>query len=224
MTGGDVAAAGEHPAIGRLHRSAMVYEPFPDTFPVLVGEGLVLRELCEADLPAWFERLSDPGAAALAGDPIASSMNTVVEGLAHHRRAFHEQTGLRWSIVPEEVGASVGTVGFVQFDQDRRTAEIGGSIGRTHWGRGIATRAGRIVTAYGLGALALETIEAVVLAENLRTLRVLEKLGFTKSPQPCPPGRRINGRADSGLFVLRAEDRAAQSGRRAVLPPGDHTT
>ena len=41
----------------------MAYEPFPETLPELVGDRLGLRELCEADLPAWFERLSDPEAA-----------------------------------------------------------------------------------------------------------------------------------------------------------------
>ena len=34
-------------------------QTIPDRFPVLADDGLVLRELTEADLPAWFARLSD---------------------------------------------------------------------------------------------------------------------------------------------------------------------
>jgi ribosomal-protein-alanine N-acetyltransferase len=181
----------------------MAYEPFPTTFPELVGDGLVLRELCEADLPAWFERLSDPHAAALAGDPVATSAEAVIQGLAHHRAAFRERTGLRWAIVPTALSASVGSVGLFRFDQGARTAEIGAAIGRAHWARGVATRAGRLVLEYGFSALGLEAIEAVVLPENAGTLRVLEKLGFAQQPRACPRERLVAGRPDSQLFICR---------------------
>ena len=184
----------------------MAYEPFPKAFPELTGDGLALRELCEADLPAWFERLSDPEAAGLAGDPVATSMNAVIEGFAHHQTAFRERTGLRWAIVPNDLGASVGSVGFVRLRQSTRTAEIGAAIGRAYWGRGIGTRAGRIVLDYGFGSLALEAIEALVLPENVRTLRVLQQLGFNRHAARCPPERQINGRPDSQLFVIGAEE------------------
>ena len=184
----------------------MAYEPFPEAFPELTGEGLVLRELCEADLPAWFERLSDPQAAGFAGDPVATSMKAVIEGLAHHQTAFREKTGLRWAIVPNDLAGSVGSIGFVHLQQRTRTAEIGAAIGRAYWGLGIATRAGRTVLDYGFGTLALEAIEALVLPGNVRPLRVLKKLGFTRHAAPCPPERQINGRPDSQLFVLGAEE------------------
>ena len=177
---------------------------FPRQFPELHAEGLHLRELREEDLPAWFARLSDPEAAALAGDPVATSMDDVVAGLAHHRRAFAEGTGLRWAIVPDEDGASVGSVGLVRIDCDRRTAEIGAAIGRDHWGRGIASRAGRTVLDYAFSTLGLEAIEAVALPENARTLRILERLRFAVA-ETCPPARRVGGRADSCFLRLARE-------------------
>ncbi len=66
----------------------MRYDRIPDSFPILGGSGLTLRELTEADLPAWYGRLSDSEAAALAGDPVASSMRAAIDGLAFHRAAF----------------------------------------------------------------------------------------------------------------------------------------
>ena len=193
----------------------MRYTPFPAGFPELRGDGLLLRELGEADLPAWFARLADREAAALAGDPVANSMDTVVEGLAHHRAAFRSGTGLRWAIEPEGIGESVGSVGLVAFDAQTRSAEIGAAIGRAHWGRSIATRAGRLVAVYGFEELALETIEALVLPENTRTRRVLEKLGFVRSRDECPAERRIAERADTARFVLRREERGRGASRSA---------
>jgi len=179
----------------------MSYDPFPDEFPNLWGDGLELRELCEADLPAWFERASDPAAADLAGDQVATSMDAMIAGLARHRAAFRERSGLRWAIVPDDLGASVGSVGFFRFGQTDRTAEIGISIGRAHWGRGIATRAMRIVSEYAFGPLELQSVEAVVVPENKPMLRILKKLGFGNHPQP---GRDRDPRADAQLLTLVA--------------------
>ena len=50
----------------------MAYDRIPDAIPVLKGGGLTLRELTEQDVPAWFKRLTDPEAAAFAGDPTAT--------------------------------------------------------------------------------------------------------------------------------------------------------
>ena len=137
----------------------MSYERIPDTLPVLSGEGLTLRELTEADLPAWFGRRTDIEAAALAGDSIATSMQDIVDSLEFHRGAFRAREGLRWAIVPDELGESVGTIGFGAFDQTDLSAQIGYAIGRAHWNRGITTRAARL------------TIDGA-------SIRILEKLGF----------------------------------------------
>ena len=165
----------------------MRYERIPDGFPVLEGAGLLLRELTEADLPAWFARLSDPEAAELAGDSIATSMQTVIDGLAFHRNAFRNKEALRWSIVPDTIGESVGSIGLGAFETERRSASLG-VIGRRHWALGIMPAAARLVVDYAFSALALDEITASNLPENARVIRVLEKLGFERvydgSPQP----------------------------------------
>ncbi len=176
------------------------YAPFPEAFPELRGEGLLLRALSEVDLPRWVERLSDTAAASLAGDPIEDPDRVAAEGLAHHRAAFRTCTGLRWAIVPEGEPAAVGSIGFVGLDPVARAAEVGVAIGRRHWRRGLATRAGRLVLGYGFGPLALRRVEAVVLPENAGSLALLDHFGFAEAP--CPEDRAVNGRADSRLFTL----------------------
>ena len=168
------------------------YSLVPDAVPVLAGHGLSLRALTEADLDAWFGRLSDPEAAKLARDPVATSRQAVVDGLAYHRRALAEKSGIRWSIVPDALGASVGTIGLGSFVAGARSAEIGAAIGRANWSRGIATGAGRLVIDYARTALALHRIDALVLAHNARVIRVLDKLGFVRCGA-APRDREIGG-------------------------------
>lgn len=195
----------------------MAYDAVPDDFPVLHGFGLTLRELAEEDLPAWFDRLSDAEAATLAGDPVATSFRDVIEGLRHHREAFRNKEALRWAIVPDKLGVSVGSVGFGELSQATRSASLGGAIGRAHWNRGMATNAARLVIGFGFDRLRLAQVEAVVLARNARVRRVLAKLGFEPQPE-LPAGRGIGGAdRESVLYLLRRDSWRATSGGDPVL-------
>jgi len=177
------------------------YDLIPDSLPTLSGGGLTLRELAEEDLPAWFGRLSDPEAATLAGDPVATSMQDVIDGLAFHQKAFRRKEGVRWAIVPDELGTSVGSIGFGELSQDTRSAALGAAIGRADWGRGIATAAGRLVLDYGFSELSLEQVDAVVLPENSRVIRVLRKLAFVLAGD-LTATRPIGERTDTLVYRL----------------------
>jgi RimJ/RimL family protein N-acetyltransferase len=186
----------------------MSYVDIPDQFPTLRSGGLTLRELAEEDLATWFARRSDVAAAALAGDPVATSIADVIAGLQYHRDAFRAKLGVRWAIVPDEVGSSVGTIGFSEFLPGVRGAAVGAAIGRRHWGRGIATRAGAIVLDYGFEALRLEFVWAIVLPENARIIRVMEKLGFVRGNAPDGVNREIGKRLDTLYYYITRRMRA----------------
>lgn len=79
-------------------------------------------------------------------------------------------------------GAPIGGVG-VELKEDihRCTAEIGYWLGRTWWGRGLATEAVRRIVDYAFEAFpALARLEAHVFASNTGSVRVLEKAGFVR--------------------------------------------
>jgi hypothetical protein len=56
--------------------------------------------------------------------------------------------------------------------------EIGWTIGKAHWGKGIATEAARAVIEHGFRRLGVPAIFAVVHRDNAASLRVARKLGF----------------------------------------------
>ena len=56
--------------------------------------------------------------------------------------------------------------------------EIGWTIGKAHWGKGIATEAAQAVVEHGFRRLGLPAIVAVVHRDNAASLRVARKLGF----------------------------------------------
>jgi RimJ/RimL family protein N-acetyltransferase len=57
--------------------------------------------------------------------------------------------------------------------------EIGWRLSATHWGRGLATEGARAVVKHGFGELGLDEIVSFTVPENLRSRRVMERIGMT---------------------------------------------
>jgi len=74
-------------------------------------------------------------------------------------------------------GTLIGTVNF-EVEAETRTAMLGYAIGRAWWGKGIATEAARVAMAWAIEAFGLIRIWAATDTRNLRSRRVLEKLGM----------------------------------------------
>ena len=79
----------------------------------------------------------------------------------------------------EVEGHIAGGIGLLPgSDVNRVSAEIGYWLGETLWGRGIATEAVVLVTAYTFDQLNLLRMFALPFADNLASRRVLEKAGY----------------------------------------------
>ena len=61
--------------------------------------------------------------------------------------------------------------------------EIGWRLAAAHWGRGYATEAARAVLAYGFEQLALPEIVSFTTVANVRSRRVMEKLGMRRAEE-----------------------------------------
>jgi ribosomal-protein-alanine N-acetyltransferase len=180
---------------------------FPDAVPTLFGDTVYLRELTEDDVPAWFERASDPESAVLAGDPIPESVEMGVQWLQRHRERFRQHAGIRWAIVPKGSTDSVGTIGLTITSKEERRAELGIVIGRADWGKGIGTFAAHLVTGYAFRALGLAEIQAEVLQRNRASRRLLEKVGFHLLRSIPGDPHSDTDFEDCFLFVLSSQNR-----------------
>ena len=76
-------------------------------------------------------------------------------------------------------GEAVGGIGYtLQYDVDRRSAEIGYWLGEEFWGRGITTEALIAVTDHAFANHDLCRVYAHVFEWNPASARVLEKAGY----------------------------------------------
>lgn len=76
---------------------------------------------------------------------------------------------------------AVGGFGFeLRTDIERYSAEVGYWLGEKFWGRGIATAALKMATAYALQTYKLNRVYALPFSENLASIRVLEKAAYRR--------------------------------------------
>lgn len=75
-----------------------------------------------------------------------------------------------YAIEERATGSVVGEVGFSRFESGE--LELGWTLASAYWGRGYATEAAR-------ACLVMDSLVAVVDAENAPSIRVAERLGFS---------------------------------------------
>jgi RimJ/RimL family protein N-acetyltransferase len=76
---------------------------------------------------------------------------------------------------------AIGSVGVSPgIDIERVNAEIGYWIGKPYWGRGIMTAALGGMTRYAIWQFRLTRVFAIPLADNIASIRVLEKAGYVR--------------------------------------------
>jgi [ribosomal protein S5]-alanine N-acetyltransferase len=154
-------------------------KPFYDALtarPIFHTQRLILRTPAEQDIPALIEIVGDwEVASRLARIPHPYTVE--------HARYFLEEVvphELVWSIIDLESGEMAGAIGLAPYAQVADTVELGYYLGRSHWGRGIATEAGSCVAAFGAGLVGQQRLKSGYFADNPSSGRVLEKLGFVQ--------------------------------------------
>ncbi len=115
-------------------------------------------------------------------------------------------------------GRCVGGIN-IRVDTSIGTAEIGYSIARAHWGKGLVVEAAAAVMDWAFDEFGLAKITALADLANTRSSRVMEKLGMRRdgllrSERPSDADPEV--RQDMVIYsVLRDEWRAPASGQAA---------
>lgn len=152
--------------------------PFAE-FPTLRTARLVLRELVPSDAADLFVFAGDPEVQRFNAEPLASveaTRNYIIE----RRRRYLEQQAIVWGMADATTNRVIGSCGFGTYSEWNRCASVGYTLRRDRWGQGLAREAVARLLEYGFGEAALHRIEASTIADNLRSVRLLEALGFRR--------------------------------------------
>ncbi len=150
---------------------------------VIRTERLLLRRWREADGEPFAELNADP--VVMEHFPAALSREESDALIASIEAAFDLRGFGLWAV---EIMAGGEFAGFVGLSVPSFTAhftpavEVGWRLHRRHWGRGYATEAAREALACGFEEAGIEEIVSFTVPANLRSRRVMERIGMTHEP------------------------------------------
>ena len=153
---------------------------FFSRLPELETEDLLLRLPRLSDAQSIHAYTTDPEVARyVLWDPHRSLWETrsfIRELRARARRGWPTS----WAVVLKETGAAIGTIGFIWYSSENRSAELGYSLSREYWNRGYATQALRAVCRESFRSLSLNRLEAQYDVRNPASGKVMEHAGFRR--------------------------------------------
>lgn len=144
-------------------------------------ERLVLRDWRDADFEALAALNADPEVMEHFPAVLDRSASDVLAGRIRSHLAEHG-----WGLWAVEVeGAFIGFTGLSvpRFDAHFTPAvEVGWRLARPAWGHGYATEAARAALEFAFGGLALDEVVSFTATTNLRSQKVMQRLGMTHDP------------------------------------------
>ena len=146
--------------------------------PELTGDGFRLRAIRASDAPRIQEGTADPVATRWLGHK--PSPYTLADAQTYvERRREHEATGqsVTWAIADPDDDRILGTVLWFNWIPEVE-CELGWWLHPDARGRGLATRAVRLVTDHVFETLGVRRVTAFAAVENTASRRVAETLGF----------------------------------------------
>lgn len=152
-------------------------EAMRDMHPPPTGiDGIALRPIELDDCPSWYGYLRLPQVFERTSWNLRSADD--LRGIVEDCQAGAATSPIRFAVISQAEAALVGTIGLHTVSDVHRSAEIAYDFAPSHWGRGLATRLGDVVTSWCFGTLRLHRVQATVLVGNERSERVLSRCGF----------------------------------------------
>jgi RimJ/RimL family protein N-acetyltransferase len=149
----------------------------------LITERLILRHWQESDREPFAQMNADPRAMEFLPAILSrTESDRIVDRIQHH---FQDHGFGLYATELRDDHSFIGYIGLaIPSFQARFTpcVEIGWRLSAAHWGRGLATEGAREVVRYSFQALRLDSLVSITVPANLRSRRVMEKLGMTHDP------------------------------------------
>jgi len=131
--------------------------------------------------------------AAMNADPLVMEYLPAVlsrdesDALADRIETHFERHGFGlWALEVSKVTPFAGFVGLSvpAFEAPfTPCVEVGWRLAREHWGNGFATEGARAAIVFGFQSLRLDEIVSFTVPKNLRSRRVMEKIGMRRNPE-----------------------------------------
>ena len=155
--------------------SNIYQQPFPT---IDLDDQYFLREQTLEDTENFFRYYTDPevGKYILASKPV--TLLEASKEVQYCRNLFYSKQGIYWTIAKKSDNQMVGAIGLYMNNTHHR-AEITYDLSRDYWRKGITLKAINTVVKHAFTHMNISRIEAVTRHENIASMTLLKKAGFT---------------------------------------------
>lgn len=141
---------------------------------------LRLRHFTADDTPAIYAYACDPEIARLGMWPPSASLEETRDEICAIVEGYQGSTQWTWVIERKDDQSVIGRCDLLRYRREHQSVEISYALARHAWGQGYATEAMRALAGFAFDELGLHRLEAIVLAFNAASIRVLEKIGMQR--------------------------------------------
>jgi len=184
------------------------------SMPPIETERLILRRLEMKDAQDIFDYGRDPD---VARHVLWEAYESVGESRSYIRtmqRRYRLGEPASWGIELRETGRIVGTIGYMWYQEEHSSAEVGYSLARDQWNRGLMTEALRAVLAHSFETLHLNRVEAQHELTNPASGEVMKKCGMLYEGTLRQRLRNKGRYVDVALYAMLRDDYGARPVRR----------
>ena len=151
--------------------------------PQITTQRLLLREWRDPDRETFAAMNADHQVSEFLVRPVSrADSDKMVDRV---ERCWHDRGYGLWAVQRRDSGAFIGYVGLwpATFDAPFTPAvEIGWRLAYAHWGNGFAAEGGAEALRFGFETVGLEEIVSFTATANLRSIRVMRRLGMQHDP------------------------------------------
>ena len=153
---------------------------------------LLLRKYVEEDAGAFFELNSDPEVLRFVPDQQLLDVEQARQILIDHPMADYRKHGFgRGACILKSTGQQIGFAGLKHLEE-LGEVDVAYRLLPAYWGQGLATEVALASVRYGFATLGLKRIIALVMPENVASVRVLEKAGLRYTADAFLLGHRFS--------------------------------
>ena len=186
--------------------------------PVIKTKRLNLRSVGENDLDQLFEIFSNDEVMWYWSSPPLKNRIAAQALSREIQEGLQQRSFLKWGIALQTNDELIGTAGLFHVEMNHKRAELGYALGRMHWGNGYIHEALSSLLDYAFNELCLHRLEADVDPRNVKSIKTLERLGFTREGY-LRERWQVNGEIQDALFygLLKPEWQIARAVQQPLL-------
>jgi len=151
-------------------------------FPNLITENLILRQYKMSDENEVFLLRSSDEVNKFIDRPKANSIDDARKFIEKITYGEYKDAFI-WAIELKDRKGFIGSVCLLRFTLENNSAEVGYEMLPAFQGKGIVQEAVKKILEYGFQVLGLDTINAVIHPDNIKSIKLAERFGFVRTGQ-----------------------------------------